>query len=116
MNTSVRGNEPRGESAALDAAALLSLWERGIGQPPWRRDDVLLAADADTDVPRHLGTRNARLMALHSRLFGNAIELLSECPQCGTTIEFSGASDVLAASLTALAPADGTHAIDVDDH
>jgi len=116
MNSSLRGNGPLDEPAPLDEAALLSLWERAVGQPPWRRDDLLLAASGDPNPPRRLGARNARLMTLHSRLFGTRLDLVSACPQCGAAIAFSGASDTLAAELTALpSPADA-HVLEVEGH
>ena len=84
----------------FDVEALLALWERALGQPPWARDDALVhAAFEGSASPRTLGVRNARLMELHARLFGREIELLSHCPACGTVAQFSGDCEALAAQM-----------------
>ncbi|MEO8070561.1 MAG: hypothetical protein ABI652_04105 [Acidobacteriota bacterium] len=90
-------------SVVLDTGALLTLWERALGQPSTDRDAALLQAwdgaphahaqahDADT-----LGARNVRLLDMHAHLFGASLELLSHCPACGTAVAF----DADCASLT----------------
>jgi hypothetical protein len=75
-----------------------------------------LATDDGGDVPRALGVRNARLMALHGRLFGAGLELLSICPQCATTLEFSPDSAALAAALSGDPGADRSHVLEVDGY
>lgn len=86
--------------AGIDTEALLTLWEAALGQPAGGRDDALLRAGFDDAEPtRSLGERNARLMALHARLFGREIELLSHCPVCGTVVQFSGDCEALAAQM-----------------
>lgn len=97
-----------------DDAALLGLWERAVGQPPWRRDDVLLAADGHA-APLALAARNAALLACHSAWFGDRLDLHSRCPQCATTLEFSAACASLA---NGLGPAAATElqCLDIDGH
>ena len=83
-----------------DTKALLTLWERALGQPASARTDALLTASLENIEPvRTLGDRNARLIELHSRLFGSEIELLSHCPACHTVAQFSGNCDALAAQM-----------------
>ncbi|MEP7100350.1 MAG: hypothetical protein ABI781_07565 [Burkholderiales bacterium] len=84
----------------LDDAALLALWERGVGEGGVVRDDLVLHALApDGAPPRTLGERNARLLSLHAQCFGGAMALLSHCPQCGAASQFDVDSDALAAEL-----------------
>jgi hypothetical protein len=83
----------------LRADSVLALWEACLGLPAGMRDDVLLRASAGgTEPPQALGERNARLAALHARLFGREIPLVSRCPACGATAEFSGDCEALAMS------------------
>lgn len=88
----------------LPAEAALRLWEQGFGHAPWVRDDLLLSAADAPALPRTLGARNAALMRLHAGWFGARLELLSTCPQCGTTIEFDADCEALAPQLDGAAP------------
>lgn len=73
----------------IDAAgALLALWERAAGVAPQDRDDALLSAVHEAR-PTSLGARNAALLELRSRLFGQAQPLRCNCPRCGAISEFS---------------------------
>jgi hypothetical protein len=84
--------------------ALLELWERGLAQAAVIRGDVMLQSAGDGAArTRTLGERNAGLLELHARLFGDELELLSHCPSCGTAAEFRSACT----ALTAHAPAGG---------
>lgn len=100
-----------------DTEALLTLWEGALGQPASARTDALLQASfANIEPVRTLGERNARLLALHSRLFGSEIELLSHCPACDTVAQFSGNCDALAAQMGP-GPADTpTHRLQAEGH
>jgi hypothetical protein len=80
---------------ALDADALLALWERMLAQG---RDAALLP-----DAPRTLGERNAQLLELHARWFGDELELLSHCPACGSAAQFSTECAALSARWPAAA-------------
>jgi hypothetical protein len=78
---------------------LLSIWEQGLGQAAEVREDALLRMLSDgTAAPRTLGRRNAGFVALHARLFGREMALLSHCPGCGTAVEFCADCDELAIS------------------
>lgn len=81
--------------------ALLTLWENGLAHPATTRADALLRAVPGASAPAlSLGERNARLMALHARLFGRQLDLLSYCPACASLAQFSADCEVLAAQLT----------------
>lgn len=103
------------EVSLSDPEGIVELWERGIGQPAWRRDGVILAG-VDGVAPRALSERNARLMALHGRLFGERLELQSVCPQCATTVEFSADSMALSAELSARSVPDQPQVLEVDGY
>jgi hypothetical protein len=93
---------PVSVSTATAASELLALWERAAAAAPNERDEALLAAVHDTP-PTSLGARNAALLSLRARLFGQAQPLLCDCPRCGSIVEFA----VDCASLSqALLPAD----------
>lgn len=79
---------------------LLELWEAALGQPVAARDEALLRAAGDRPEPaRTLGECNARLITLHTRLFGHEIDLLSHCPACHAVAQFAIDGDALAAQL-----------------
>ncbi len=86
---------------------LLALWERAIGLPPKRRDDVLLQAlTADEQSPpTALATRNRGLLELHAALFGPRLALHSRCPACAHEIEFECDVSMLTAAAAAPSPA-----------
>ncbi len=100
----------------LDADALLALWERTLGQGASARDDALLQALPDTEVPRTLGERNARLLGLHAQWFGRELELLSHCPACGTVAQFSADCGALAAQRPAGDASLPSHRLQIDGH
>jgi hypothetical protein len=102
--------------ADFDAAALLALWESALGQPALARDNALLQASfADATPARALGERNAQLLGLHRRWFGDELELLSHCPACGSAAQFSAECSVLAARSPAEAMAP-RHRLDALGH
>jgi hypothetical protein len=101
---------------SVDADRLLGVWESAIGQPPWIRDETLLAASGQMAPPRTLGERNARLMDLHTRLFGRDAELLSHCPTCGTAVEFAVDSEALALQLSGSSPSSASHRLETAGH
>jgi hypothetical protein len=84
----------------VEAEALLALWEAALDEPAALRGDALLGAAAPSEeAPASLGARNARLLLLHERLFGGAIDLLSECPGCGTAVELGARCAELRAGM-----------------
>ena len=100
-----------------DTEALLTLWECALGQPASARTDALLQASfANIEPVRTPGERNTRLLALHSRLFGNEIELLSHCPACHTVAQFSGNCDSLAAQMGPKLADAPTHRLEAEGH
>jgi hypothetical protein len=77
---------------APSPAQLLQVWERGCDQPVAARVLLLLAAahdDADVEslAALPLGHRDALLLELHARLFGDEIVGLADCPHCNAEVE-----------------------------
>lgn len=85
-------------SAANASGQLLALWELAAAAPPIDRDDALLAAAHDAP-PTSLGARNAALLCLRSRLFGQVQQLRCTCPHCGAIAEFAIDCDALSHTL-----------------
>jgi hypothetical protein len=77
---------------ALLAADILRIWETGRDQPPLDRALGLLVA-ADPEMEREdlaalsMGRRDALLLALRCRVFGEILQAYAECPQCGGPLE-----------------------------
>lgn len=86
---------------------LLALWERAVGLPPRRRDDVLLQAlTADEQSPpTALAARNRGLLELHAALFGRRLALHSRCPACAREVEFECDASMLTVATAAPSPA-----------
>jgi hypothetical protein len=78
----------------MSTETLLQLWERGRTQRPVHRA-AMLAAATDPEMDLHelvklpAGVRDARLLSLRERMFGNRMEALAECPACGESVEMS---------------------------
>lgn len=77
----------------ISEATLLRLWERGTQATSGQRALALLAAaserpssDAGMLTP---GQRDARLLALRQRLFGDLLDGVAHCPICAVALEFS---------------------------
>jgi hypothetical protein len=76
------------------AATLLSAWEAGAGEAPLdRAPSLLVRLDA---IPRDqsvgqltVGQCDARLFELRRALFGDVMEALATCPECGAEVELS---------------------------
>lgn len=72
---------------ALTDAELLSVWERGLGQPAVHQALNLLAASAP-ETPQNdwavmsIGRRDASLLNLRESMFGSRIVSLATCPGC----------------------------------
>jgi hypothetical protein len=76
----------------IDAAALLTAWEKGCEQPPARRAVSLLVAAWPGVAPEpwlhaSVGQRDAGLLTLREALFGRQLEGVAECPSCRTQLE-----------------------------
>lgn len=97
-------------------AQLLQAWERGGGQSSAERGLFLLGSSCDeysdetlTALP--LGRRDALLLELRVRLFGDVIDLVTTCPQCTSAVEATFSCDDLL-----LAAPDGDAATPVLQH
>jgi hypothetical protein len=76
----------------LNAANLLSIWERGRIASPGERALLLLAASEPAAEQHHqgewtVGRRDAALLQLRAQLFGEQISGLTTCPQCSERLE-----------------------------
>lgn len=76
----------------LPAAELLTIWERGAGQPPYLQALLLLGAalhDTDSaDVQAlTIGQRDGHLLTLREWTFGTEITSLVTCPACDESVE-----------------------------
>jgi len=91
---------------------LLVLWERGLARPIYERAGALLAADGEPP-PRTLGEQTARLLGLHSALFGPQADLLSHCPACRSVASFAADCDALIDGLQG-SGAEASHRLDLD--
>jgi hypothetical protein len=93
---------------ALSATELLTVWERGMSQPPVRRALTLLAAacpeaSSDSLAALTIGQRDERLLTLREIMFGSELTGLTDCPECGNKIELSfNCSDIRPATETEL--------------
>jgi len=79
---------------ALSAAELLSVWERGTGQPPHERAlSLLLMACPESSLDElsvlSIGERDSRLLTLREWTFGQEMSALMTCPACGHRLELS---------------------------
>jgi hypothetical protein len=82
----------------LSPSLLLTVWERGIGQAPAQQALLLLGtllpeADPDALAARSIGRRNALLLTLRRRLFGERFVSTAACPACGERIELTFLTD-----------------------
>jgi hypothetical protein len=104
---------------ALSVGELLSAWEHAYAQRPAQRALALVrAACADDELDPEalsLGERDARLLALRERTFGQALRSVAACEECGERMEFNFTT----ADILAMAPAEpshGVHRLDVDEY
>lgn len=79
---------------ALSASELLSVWEMGSRQLPLQRALTMLAVacpeiSSESLAGLTIGQRDARLLALREMIFGSEITGVTDCPECGETIELS---------------------------
>ena len=77
---------------ALTAPALLGLWEAAYARPMSDRA-LLMLSGACPDEPEEtlaslpVGERDARLLTLREWTFGDAVEAVAGCPECGEHCE-----------------------------
>lgn len=79
---------------AMNAAALLAVWEEGVSLSPIQRALQLLATvwpefSPDDWAHASIGVRDERLLAVREELFGSQLEATTACPKCGEHIETS---------------------------
>jgi hypothetical protein len=74
---------------ALDAAALLSVWEHGGAMPaPARAVSLLAAAWPGTAWGEEsVGRRDEQLLTLREQLFGETLDAAAVCPDCGERMD-----------------------------
>jgi hypothetical protein len=102
--------------ASVEGRALLDLWERGLGQRGGVRGDLVLRASGDEVAATHtVGERNVKLAALHARLFGPRVDLVSHCPSCGTAAQFTSDCGTLLA-LPGPAGAERSHRVESEGY
>lgn len=103
---------------ALTEAVLLPLWEEGERAGPLGREALLLAAAApelagDDRAELTVGQRNAALLALHVRAFGERLDGLVHCPACDEALEVSlGEREVRALLAAEAAPGEDELSVD----
>jgi len=99
------------------ASELLNVWERALDAPAVARGLWLLqltdqAQGEGAWLDLSLGERDARLLRLHAKLFGHALQGVATCPACQSTVELALDCDALQ-----LAPAEpvaaAEHVLDV---
>ena len=78
---------------ALDGEALLAIWEAARTAPTLARGIALLACAANRPVHEAasvpLGERDAALLHLRAATFGDRVEAMIACPDCGQRLEFA---------------------------
>jgi hypothetical protein len=85
----------------LDGAAVLSVWERGIAQSPG--DCALTLLDLSEIVPgtgvaMSVGMRDAELLRIRRRLFGDRIDAVTACEACGEQLDVTLSAERLLGS------------------
>lgn len=82
--------------------SLIACWELGRRRHALDRALLLHAAaapaeDAESLADRTIGERNGALLAMRSRLFGDALASCVDCPECGERLEFALSARLLGA-------------------
>lgn len=88
-------------------AVLMNLWEQVAALPPARRSLCLLAGlskSTDSLGDLSVGERDRRLLLIRNELFGDRIEGVTECPNCGVRVELSFSIANVAGETTSLEP------------
>lgn len=90
----------------FSAAALLQTWEAGAPYGPLDRAITLLwAAGEEGDLAGlPLAERDRRLLALRQATFGESLNCLASCPDCGADVAFTLSAVELAQALVAPEP------------
>ena len=91
----------------LSVDDMLRLWEEGVHQHSLDRALTILEAayhdrTRDEFASLSIGSRDALLLALRARTFGDRLESFAECPACSERLEF----ELSAAQVLSAAPKD----------
>jgi hypothetical protein len=80
-----------GGDIRLSDADLLAAWEAGAGATPVARAVAVAACAAPSERVDQwsVGRRDALLLDVHAAAFGNAFELVTDCPACGEALELT---------------------------
>lgn len=78
----------------ISTVEIVRIWERGAALPPFARALSLLekvrpVEPEDNLTTLSIGARDRGLLTLRECLFGATLESVTECPHCGTAIEFA---------------------------
>lgn len=98
--TAAPSHRERCPARPMTAADLLSTWERSAHQRRPQRALSLLTA-AYPDAPEEalaqlpIGERDARLLRVRERMFGNDLLSLAACPSCRQALEFELSTEQL---------------------
>lgn len=91
----------------LQGETLLAAWENGSRQPSSLRAMALLAAGCGLDqaeaIALSIPARDAALLALRQRSFGDTLQAFAHCQACDERLEFSLAAADIARQLDAAA-------------
>lgn len=103
----------------LDDASLLLAWERGYGRAPFEQALVLLGiafpnTTADDLMNLSIGKRDAALLTLRKRLFGERLESLATCPECNETLELSFRVDDITVDAVSWPESSDIHRVELD--
>ena len=78
----------------ISTIEIIRIWERGAALPPIARalsllENVYPVETEDNLTSLSIGARDSGLLTLREQLFGSTLESVTECPNCGTAIEFA---------------------------
>lgn len=92
--------------SSLSPAAILTVWEVGLGQRPLDRALATLWAGGHSGdlASLPIGARDKALLDLRANTFGANLALVTQCPECGLDLELDLNARDLAASLEWLEP------------
>lgn len=84
----------------VSAGRLLDVWDLGLGFAPVARPIALMSLvmpgrKLEELAEISLGTRDAHLLRLREKMFGDRIECVTSCPACATELEFTVSADEL---------------------
>lgn len=108
---------------SLSPTILLEVWERGRQVSPAERTELLLSAGCPGEPPEVLeglsvGRRDARLLEIRTRTFGDRLDAVAACPACGGLLEMelpaAGLSAGSSASTGDELQKDGAELLSVD--